>query len=53
MVPATAFAGPDKWRWFKRADGLLFCFAGIWRSWTGDRGTKKTPSVGGHMRSRS
>jgi len=33
------------WRWFKRADGLAFCFAGIWRPWTGDRGIKKTPNV--------
>jgi putative SOS response-associated peptidase YedK len=49
-----AFAEPDKttpkgsmmWRWFKRWDGLPFCFAGIWRPWTGDRGTKKAPNVG-------
>jgi putative SOS response-associated peptidase YedK len=51
-----AFAEPDKntpkgnmlWRWFKRKDGLPFCFAGIWRPWTGDRGTKKTPNVSEH-----
>ena len=51
-MPATAFAEPDKstpkgnmmWRWFKRADRLPFCFAGIWRPWTGDRGTKKEPT---------
>lgn len=44
-----AFAEPDKntpkgaveWRWFERADKLPFFFAGIWRPWTGDRGTKK------------
>ena len=56
VVPATAFAEPDKntpkgnmmWRWFKRADGLPFFFAGIWRPWTGDRGTKKAPNVGDH-----
>jgi putative SOS response-associated peptidase YedK len=37
------------WRWFTRADKLLFFFfAGIWRPWTGDRGTKKTPNVGDH-----
>jgi putative SOS response-associated peptidase YedK len=55
-VPATAFAEPDRttpkgamlWRWFSRADGLPFFFAGIWRPWTGDRGTKKTPNVGDH-----
>ena len=34
------------WRWFKRADGLPFCFAGIWRPWTGDRGTRKAPKAG-------
>jgi putative SOS response-associated peptidase YedK len=56
VVPAMAFAEPDQttpkgavmWRWFKRADKLPFCFAGIWRPWTGDRGTKKTPNVGDH-----
>jgi len=56
VVPAMAFAEPDKttpkgammWRWFTRADKLPFCFAGIWRPWTGDRGTKKTPNVGDH-----
>jgi putative SOS response-associated peptidase YedK len=36
------------WRWFKRVDGLPFCFAGIWRPWTGHRGTKKRPNVGDH-----
>jgi hypothetical protein len=48
VVPATAFSEPDKntpkgaveWRWFERADKLPFFFAGIWRPWTGDRGTK-------------
>jgi putative SOS response-associated peptidase YedK len=29
-------------------DKLPFFFAGIWRPWTGDRGTKKTPNVGEH-----
>jgi putative SOS response-associated peptidase YedK len=54
-VPARAFAEPDRntskpvvWRWFERADGLPFFFAGIWRPWTGDRGTKKVPNVGNH-----
>jgi len=36
------------WRWFSRADKLPFCFAGIWRPWTGDRGTKKVPNIGDH-----
>ena len=56
IVPASAFAEPDKntskgnmmWRWFTRADKLPFVFAGIWRPWTGDRGTKKAPNVGDH-----
>jgi len=56
IVPATAFAEPDKttpkgammWRWFTRADKLPFFFAGIWRPWTGDRGTKKTAKIGDH-----
>jgi putative SOS response-associated peptidase YedK len=54
-VPARAFAEPDKntnkpivWRWFERADGLPFFFAGIWRPWAGDRGTKKAPNIGDH-----
>ena len=55
VVPATAFAEPDRntskpvvWRWFGRTDGLPFFFAGIWRPWTGDRGTKKAPNIGEH-----
>jgi putative SOS response-associated peptidase YedK len=56
IVPASAFAVPHKttpngdavWCWFKRADGLPFFFAGIWRPWRGDRGTKTTPNVGHH-----
>ncbi len=55
IVPASAFAEPDRTtakpvvnRWFARADGLPFFFAGIWREWQGDRGTKKEPNVGLH-----
>lgn len=56
VVPATSFWEPDKntpkgsveWREFARADGQPFFFAGIWRPWNGDRGTKKTPNVGDH-----
>jgi len=55
VVPATAFAEPDRntskpveWRWFERADKQPFFFAGIWRPWTGDRGTKKVPNIGDH-----
>jgi putative SOS response-associated peptidase YedK len=57
IVPAIAFSEPDKntpkgaveWRWFERADKLPFFFAGIWRPWTGERGTKKAPNLGDHM----
>src|SRR6266851_4338992 len=56
VVPATAFSEPDKntpkgavvWRWFERADKQPFFFAGIWRPWTGDRGTKRVPNIGDH-----
>jgi putative SOS response-associated peptidase YedK len=56
VVPATAFSEPDKntpkgamvWHWFERADRQPFFFAGIWRPWTGDRGTKKVPNIGDH-----
>ncbi len=36
------------WRWFERADKQPFFFAGIWRPWTGDRGTKRVPNMGDH-----
>jgi putative SOS response-associated peptidase YedK len=59
IVPATSFAEPDKMtgkdfgtksvnRWFALADGTPFFFAGIWREWEGDRGTKAKPNVGRH-----
>ncbi len=55
IVPATAFSEPDRntskpvqFRWFKRTDGQPFFFAGIWREWEGDRGTKAKPNVGKH-----
>jgi putative SOS response-associated peptidase YedK len=55
LVPASAFAEPDRntskpvvFRWFRRTDGEPFFFAGIWREWDGDRGTKKAPNVGRH-----
>ncbi len=35
-------------RRFGRPDGHSFFFAGIWRPWTGDRGTKAKPNVGQH-----
>lgn len=56
LVPAAAFAEPDEHtsnprinRWFRRAGGLPFFFAGIWREWTGDHGTIKAPDVGKHQ----
>jgi putative SOS response-associated peptidase YedK len=56
VVPASAFSEPDKntpkgavvWRWFERAKKQPFFFAGIWRPWTGDRGTKRAPNIGDH-----
>jgi putative SOS response-associated peptidase YedK len=57
LVPFTAFSecedsspkGAKVIRWFAPADrGMLF-FAGIWRSWRGDYGTKKEPNVGEHL----
>lgn len=30
---------------------LPFCLAGIWRPWTGNRGTKKSLNVGDHLSS--
>jgi putative SOS response-associated peptidase YedK len=54
IVPATAFAEPDRntskpvvFR-FRRTAGEPFFFAGIWREWEGDRGTKTKPNVGRH-----
>lgn len=32
-------------RWFARADGLPFYYAGIRRDWGGDRGTKAKPAA--------
>ena len=55
LVPATSFLEPDQRTVgtgafreveFARADGLPFFFAGMWRPWTGTRGTKKDPVEG-------
>jgi putative SOS response-associated peptidase YedK len=53
LVPATAFSEwapgrPKIERWFERADAAPFCFAGIWRLWTGARGPKSKPVLGEH-----
>lgn len=53
LVPATSFAEfsyapPKGERWFAPVDEEAFCFAGIWRPWTGVRGTKAAPVDGEH-----
>ncbi len=40
---------PVVFRWFARPGGELFYFAGIWRKWEGDRGTKKAPKIGKYL----
>lgn len=55
LVPVTSFCEYD-WRsgkavptWFALDETRpLFFFAGIWRPWTGMRGTKKEPAEGEH-----
>lgn len=57
LVPFTAFSeyddrtpmGAKALRWFEPADGKTAAFAGIWRRWTGDRGTKSKPLSGEHL----
>jgi putative SOS response-associated peptidase YedK len=56
LVPVAQFAEPDPEkpkpraeRWFARADGAPMFFAGIWRTWDGDRGPKSKPVSGPHM----
>src|SRR5215469_4539724 len=59
LVPVTSFAEPDNragedkpsiWTWFARDESRpLMFFAGIWREWEGDRGTKTIPDVGKHL----
>ncbi len=57
LVPVTSFAEPDNnqgsrsiWTWFAQDESRpLFFFAGIWREWEGDRGTKAIPDVGKHL----
>jgi putative SOS response-associated peptidase YedK len=56
LVPVTSFAEPDNnqgprsiWTWFAQDESRpLMFFAGIWREWEGDRGTKAVPNVGTH-----
>ncbi len=57
LVPVTSFAEPDNnqgprsiWTWFAQDESRpLMFFAGIWREWEGDRGTKTTPVFGKHL----
>jgi putative SOS response-associated peptidase YedK len=57
LVPVTSFAEPDNsqgsrsiWTWFAQDETRpLMAFAGIWREWEGDRGTKASPDVGKHQ----
>ncbi|HYD86263.1 MAG TPA: SOS response-associated peptidase family protein [Vitreimonas sp.] len=56
LVPFTAFSeyedsspkGAKVIRWFAPPDRTMLAFAGIWRNWTGDYGSKKEPNVGMH-----
>jgi putative SOS response-associated peptidase YedK len=54
LVPAEAFCeyqdgpSPKAKRWFARADGKPFFFAGTRMSWENARGTKKKPIIGTH-----
>lgn len=56
LVPVTSFSEldhsvkPARWTWFAQDEARpLFFFAGIWREWEGDRGTKAAPDVGKHL----
>jgi len=55
LVPATSFSEytdsrPKIIHWFALGEERpLFAFAGIWRPWTGTRGTKANPVTGEHL----
>lgn len=57
LVPFTAFSeyedsspkGAKVLRWFAPPDRSMLTFAGIWRTWHGDFGSKKEPNVGEHL----
>lgn len=57
LVPVTSFAEPDNrkggrsiWTWFAQDESRpVMFFAGIWREWEGDRGTKAVPDIGKHL----
>ena len=56
LVPATSFceytdSRPKVPHWFALDETRpVFAFAGIWRPWTGTRGTKAAPAEGEHHR---
>lgn len=55
LVPVSEFlewtdSKPKEQRWFALDDKRTpFAFAGIWRPWSGTRGTKKDPVEGEHL----
>ncbi|MCC6789061.1 MAG: SOS response-associated peptidase family protein [Hyphomonadaceae bacterium] len=57
IVPFTAFSeyedsspkGKKVIRWFAPPDRGMMAFAGVWRTWRGDYGSKKEPNVGEHL----
>lgn len=57
LVPFTAFSeyedaspkGDKQIRWFAAPDRRMMFFAGVYRSWSGDYGSKKEPNVGDHV----
>lgn len=56
LVPVTSFCEPDHrsgknvWTWYAiNKNRPVFFFAGIWRPWTGTRGTKAEPVTGEHL----
>ena len=57
LVPFTAFSeyedaspkGKKVIRWFAPQDRGVLYFAGIWREWSGDYGSKKEPNPGDHV----
>ena len=56
LVPATSFCESDNssgsavWTWFALDESRpIFFFAGIWRTWSGARGTKRYPAEDKHL----
>ncbi|MBI1186656.1 MAG: SOS response-associated peptidase [Alphaproteobacteria bacterium] len=56
IAPFTAFSeyedsspkGAKVLRWFAPPDRGMLAFAGVWRTWRGDYGSKSAPNVGEH-----